>query len=146
MPLKNLPQNRVLVLAVSPFKEDHDSLSALFSHSNWELRWATNIREALDCLDHEAIPVVICERDLKDGTAWRDLLEALSDRTEPPHLIVTSSFADDFLWAEALNLGCYDVLPKPFQSTEVFRVLSLAWRNWHDRMRNREYLAKLAVA
>ena len=28
MPLRNLPQNRVVVLAVSPFKEDHDSLGS----------------------------------------------------------------------------------------------------------------------
>jgi CheY-like chemotaxis protein len=38
---------------------------------------------------------------------------------DPPMLIVTSRLADDYLWAEALNLGAYDVLAKPFDASEV---------------------------
>jgi hypothetical protein len=47
-------------------------------------------------------------------------------------VVVTSRLADKRLWAEALNLGCYDVLPQPFDSGELFRVLSQTWRNWHE--------------
>jgi len=36
---------------------------------------------------------------------------------------VTSRLADERLWAEALNLGAYDVLAKPFDSTEAMRVV-----------------------
>jgi DNA-binding response OmpR family regulator len=45
---------------------------------------------------------------------------------------VTSRVADDSLWAEVLNLGAYDLLMKPFDLTEVFRVVSLAWRHWKN--------------
>jgi DNA-binding response OmpR family regulator len=31
-----------------------------------------------------------------------------------------------------LNLGAYDLLMKPFDLTEVFRVVSLAWRHWKN--------------
>jgi DNA-binding response OmpR family regulator len=51
-------------------------------------------------------------------------------------LIVTSDLADDRLWAEALNLGAYDVLAKPFRAAEVFRTVSLAWRQWKDSFGN----------
>jgi DNA-binding response OmpR family regulator len=57
------------------------------------------------------------------------LLEQLARLPDPPALVVTSRIADDSLWAEALNLGAYDVLAKPFDGAEVVRVVSLAWLN-----------------
>jgi DNA-binding response OmpR family regulator len=60
----------------------------------------------------------------------------------PPLLIVASRTADEYLWAEALNLGAYDVLSKPYHPAEVIRVLSMAWLHW----RNRHEPAALAQA
>ena len=51
----------------------------------------------------------------------------------PPLLIVTSRVADACLWAEALNMGAYDVLAKPFDLTEVTRILSSAWLHWQEQ-------------
>ena len=45
----------------------------------------------------------------------------------PPLVIVTSIHADEFLWAEALNLGAHDVIAKPLNKMELIRTLSLAW-------------------
>jgi hypothetical protein len=39
------------------------------------------------------------------------------------------------MWAEVLNLGGYDVLPEPFDGSEVIRILSLAWLHWRDKYR-----------
>jgi DNA-binding response OmpR family regulator len=36
--------------------------------------------------------------------------------------------ADEYLWAEVLNLGGYDLLAKPFRDPEVKRVLAAALR------------------
>jgi FixJ family two-component response regulator len=75
------------------------------------------------------MPVVITERDLPPYS-WKDLLEQLALMTNPPRLIVASNNADAQLWGEVLNLGAYDVLPKPFQSAELFPSVSSAWRAW----------------
>jgi DNA-binding NtrC family response regulator len=48
-------------------------------------------------------------------------------------LIVTSRLADDRLWAEALNLGAYDVIAKPFDASEVVRIAGLACAHWNQR-------------
>jgi hypothetical protein len=50
---------------------------------------------------------------------------------------VGSRSADEFLWAEALNLGAYDVLARPFEPSEVMRTLSLAWLQWNEAGRHR---------
>ena len=77
------------------------------------------------------IRVVIGIADQPDGT-WRDLLAHGAALQKPPNLIVASRSTDDRLWAEALNLGAYDVLTMPFRAAEVFRSVSLAWRHWKD--------------
>jgi DNA-binding response OmpR family regulator len=51
----------------------------------------------------------------------------------PPDLIVASRLADEYLWAEVLNLGGYDVLAKPFNAEEVRRVVGLACEHHQER-------------
>jgi len=54
-------------------------------------------------------------------------------RLQRLRLIVTSRLADECLWAEALNIGAYDVLAKPFDRNEVRRSESLACLHWNDK-------------
>ncbi len=128
------PERAVTVLTLSSLEEDHSNLGAILSRSNWRVYHARNCQEALDLLQQERIPVLVCERDLADG-CWKDVLNQLWDCQSPPMLIVTSRHADDHLWAEVLNLGGYDVLAKPFAAEEVIRIISLAWLQWKQRFR-----------
>jgi FixJ family two-component response regulator len=73
--------------------------------------------------------VVVCEQDLTPGS-WKEMLDQVTILPYPPSLIVTSRLADERLWAEALNLGAFDVLAKPFDRTEAMRVVGAAWRAW----------------
>ena len=66
--------------------------------------------------------IVVCESTLPGGT-WRDVLRHINECLDPPVLIVTSRLANEYLWAEVLNLGGYDVLAKPFDKQEVLWVL-----------------------
>ncbi len=122
----------VTVLSVSPLAEDYISLRAVFDRSKWNLRKSETLASALPTIRKYEIGVVICERDLSPGT-WIDMLEALNLLRVAPPLIVTSRLADDRLWVEALNLGAYDVLAKPFERDEVVRSVSLAWSHWRNQ-------------
>jgi DNA-binding NtrC family response regulator len=132
----------LIALSVFPIQENQNSLRHILRYSNWPLfhgsKWALkttkSLVEALPILQNGGIPVVLCERDLRPGT-WKDMVQALALLPDPPYLIVTSRHADDRLWAEALNLGAYDVLPTPFDSAELIRSLSVAWLRWSDRRR-----------
>ncbi|MBZ5581799.1 MAG: response regulator [Acidobacteriia bacterium] len=90
---------------------------------------ASDSRQALAAIPRTEIQVVICERDLPDGS-WRDILRAIHMRPDPPSLIVTSRLADERLWAEVLNEGGYDVLAQPFDAQEVRRTAVLARDRW----------------
>jgi DNA-binding NtrC family response regulator len=130
----------VTLLSVGLIEEDHASLQGILQCSQCDLRptckWKLNacrtLASALKALRKLRVPVVVCESDLRPGT-WKEVLEELSTLPDPPFLIVTSRLADERLWAEALNLGAYDVLAKPFDGTEVTRIVGMAWLRWKDR-------------
>lgn len=133
-------------LSVSPQKGDHLLLRKIFERSNWELFEADCLASALRILYRHNIDVVLCERDLPLNT-WTDMWDDLSAFPNAPALIVTSRFADDRLWAEALNLGAYDVLAKPFDEREVVRVVSSAWQHHqHSRTTQGSRRAKVMTA
>lgn len=130
----------VAVLCVDPCKEDHVALEDIFNNSPWNsfpdslwrLQVSASLKSAWSLLRTERFPLVLCECDLHPGS-WRELLDLLALLPDPPFLIVTSRVADERLWAEALNLGAYDVLAKPFDCTEVMRVVSMAWMHWTEQ-------------
>ena len=78
----NTPQSsdssasRVVVLAVTAEKADHDQLRRIFSRSNWTLHRASSCREAMHSLENGAVGVLVAASDLPDGT-WQNLLESL---------------------------------------------------------------------
>ena len=124
----------VVVLSISPTEEDYTALKRILSRpestasteSTWTIYPAAALKSALPVLRENPIAIVLSERDLVPGT-WKDVLAETLNLSDPPLLIVASRLADEYLWAEALNLGAYDVLAKPFDADEVVRVLRSAW-------------------
>lgn len=129
-------QKRTLLL-VSPVHEDRSSLERLLDDSDstahtaskWSVVRHPTPEPAVTELRENRIPIVICEGDVSRD-AWRELLGELALLPDPPLLIVISRLADDRLWAEALNLGAWDVLAKPLDREEVNRTLNTAWLHW----------------
>ncbi len=121
----------VTVLLVSSSPEDHLSLRHLLAHTKWVLLEAETCAEAATVLTNVHVPVVICDDVLRDG-GWKDVLSLTTGGEDTPPVIVSSRVADDYLWAEVLNLGGYNVLDKPFDIRELTRVVSLAYRQHHE--------------
>lgn len=122
----------ISVLSVSPFWTDHNALEQLLHPPRWTLRKAQSFSAALALLANERVSLVVCESDLGQES-WREVLAETVVISDAPFLIVTSQLADERLWVDALDLGAYDVLVKPFDTTELTRVLNSAWLNWHGR-------------
>lgn len=117
----------ILVVSVSSTPGDHAELERLLQMPRWEVYRSNTVGSAVRLLRAlRLVPIVVCDANLFPAT-WQELLAEIGVLPEPPYLIVTSRIADDHLWAEALNLGAYDVLGKPFDVTELTRSLSLAW-------------------
>jgi len=139
------------ILSVSANDEDHaffaksartDPEWALSTNAKWDVYGAFNVPSALHTLRARPIPVLVCTDELAEHT-WQELLEDALALQDAPSVILASRLADDRLWAEAINLGAYDVLAKPFVRNEVIRVVTAAWASWLGRQeRNRRKLAE----
>ncbi|SPE38900.1 hypothetical protein SBA3_30015 [Candidatus Sulfopaludibacter sp. SbA3] len=118
------------VLSVSPGHEDCASLVRIFK-SEWTVIASATVASAFSVLREIPLPIVICDCDISSGT-WGEMLDHISFLPDPPLLIVASRLADERLWAEALNLGAWDVLAKPFDAGEVKRIVNIAGQHWHN--------------
>jgi DNA-binding NtrC family response regulator len=90
-----------------------------------ELDHALTVQAARDRLEKETYAVILTEGVLADGY-WLDVLRLARELAPEPEVIVTDPQADARFWAEALNLGAYDLLTQPFYEPEVQRILSHA--------------------
>ena len=119
------------VLSVSANQEDCASLERILN-SDLTVIGSATAASALSVLRETPVPIVIYDCDSSLGS-WIDMLTQVSLLPDPPLFIVTSRLADERLWSEALNLGAWDVLAKPFDAYEVIRIVSVAGQHWRDR-------------
>ena len=118
---------------------DQDSITRIVDSSGcplppeckWRVHLQASVESTMASLRRERIPIILCDRD-RTADAWKELLEQFDGLSSPPSLIVASRLADDHLWVEALNLGAYDVLAKPFETAEVVRIFNLACLRWNQ--------------
>ena len=128
--LQAAPEVLVAALVVNPISSDRSALRAIFARSNWKWVLVQTIEKANSWLVASSpLPVVICERELPDGN-WKRLYDQTEALPRPPRFIVSSRLADEYLWAEVLNVGAHDVLATPFDECEVSRVVEHAAESW----------------
>ena len=112
------------VLFVSGYPDDANRLSRMLDALPLCLLHVPNLRQARRELHRHPYSVILSEAFLPDGS-WMDVLD-LAKECEGVEVIVTDQDADARLWAEALNLGAYDVISQPFYEPEVRRILQNA--------------------
>jgi hypothetical protein len=134
------PPGTIAVLSLSPSENDHAVLARTFRNSSLTLypnRRLTlqpipTLASTLALLRTHPIPIVLCDDDAYPE-AWLDILRAGKLLPAPPCVIVTSRLAGDRLWMELLGEGAFDLLPKPFDPSEVMRIIHSAWVHWQNR-------------
>lgn len=122
------------VLSVSPDPEEHQALRRILPPANWKIAAVRSIAEAREYLSAFPVSIVLCARNLPDGD-WKDLLRQVHQTDCPPEVVVFARHADDWLWADVLELGGYDVIESPFDGQELYRVASLAGARARDLAR-----------
>lgn len=116
---------RSRVLYISGHPEDARELTRMLFDLPVALHYVKSLRLARRKLQQHHYSVVLTDSILPDGT-WLDALHLAQKVTQELQVIVTDPQADARFWAEALNLGAYDLLTQPFYKPEVRRILSNA--------------------
>ena len=123
---------KIPLLVVSSQSDDFSAVRQILQNPAWQIEYAKDLEDAGKCLQRKVASVILCERDLPDGT-WKDLLHRTRELPVIPSVLVVSRHADDDLWADVPSSGGYDVLPKPYDRREMVRVIGMAWRHCHSR-------------
>ena len=110
------------VLFISGRHEDARCLSQMLHALPLVLDHVETLLQARAKLQQEDYEVVLTEAALPDGN-WLDAMRLARECPHEPEVIVTDPLADARFWAEALNLGAYDLLAQPFYEPEVRRIL-----------------------
>ncbi|MGH9070397.1 MAG: response regulator [Acidimicrobiales bacterium] len=79
---------------------------------------ASNVSDALLCLDRQHFDVALVDLLLPLPTGW-DLLDALRDHPGWPRAVVVSAVATPSNKARAYDMGAVDVMLKPFDPMDL---------------------------
>jgi two-component system response regulator PilR (NtrC family) len=113
---------RSRVLLVSGHPDDARNLSHMLQNLPITMDNVGSLHQARTKLQQEDYNVVMTEAALPDGN-WLDVLHLARESSHEFQVVVTDPHADARLWAEALNLGVYDLVAQPFYQPEVCRIL-----------------------
>lgn len=122
-------QNPFAVLVVSANEEDHALFEVFLSSVGYILYHASTLAEAITILGQSPVPVIVTERTLPDGS-WIGVRVSSGSPCNPPLVIVFSDPGDATFWAQAFNLGAFDVLYRPRAETIVAGAVNLANLRW----------------
>ncbi len=118
---------------------DVEALSRLLRTESLEVHQAATLAEAAELLRGTDAKVLVAETAFADGN-WADALRLLAQEHHGAVLVVSAAHADDRLWAETINCGAYDLIPKPFYAPETCRILIGAY-SYATRQESRRFAA-----
>jgi two-component system response regulator PilR (NtrC family) len=100
-------------------------LEILLSKEGYSVRSAPGMGKALALMDEKAPDLVITDLKMKGGSGL-DLLREIKSRSPEVEVVVITAFATNETAIEALKLGAYDYITKPFQVDEIRVVVQRA--------------------
>ena len=124
----------IVAVYVGAGSRDLDELNRIFQSRDWEL-WGLPSWEAVMAHSNAKYAThFIYDHDPAD----RSWVRALADTQALPHhpaFLLASRISEEALWVELLKLGGYDLLRKPFNELDVYRVIVLAWKQSGSRQK-----------
>jgi two-component system response regulator PilR (NtrC family) len=106
------------VLIVDDEQSLVDFLTVLCTAEGYEVAQATSVASARDRLSEATPDLVLCDMMMPDGNGL-DLLREIRARDAAPAVIMMTAFTSTKSAIEAMKLGAYDYVPKPFDVDEL---------------------------
>jgi DNA-binding NtrC family response regulator len=113
---------RSRILFISGRPDDARRISEMLHALPLHVEHVSSVKQAATQLSRQDYDLILTEASLPDG-GWMDVLHLVRECPRETEVIVTDPQADARFWAEALNLGAYDLLAQPFYEPEVRRIL-----------------------
>ena len=106
------------VLVVSSDSEDRKALAQLLDRFSLHVIPCSSVAQASEVLSRHAVDVAFCDDRLSDG-CYRDLLAIKNPGQKLPRLVVIFRTGEWEQYLEAMHLGAFDALRRPWRPTDV---------------------------
>jgi DNA-binding NtrC family response regulator len=121
-----------VVVVISRNDDTRAALRRIFREIDWSIRERRSVASFGESVPPAWSGLVLTDYTLGDGT-WRDVAEAAEAHSPNTRVIVMSRVADDYMWAEVLNCGAFDLISQqPVDRAEVVRTAAAALRHMHN--------------
>ena len=113
---------RSRILFISGHPDDARRLAPMLRALPLVMEYVGTLEQARNQLQQGDYEIILTEANLPDGD-WLGALHLAREHPGEIKVIVTDPQADARFWAEALNLGAFDLLTQPYYEPEVRRIL-----------------------
>ena len=120
-----MPDNRPHILVVDDELSMRELLELLLTRSGYQVFCAESGKEAVSMIRGADHDLVLCDIRLGDMTGL-EVLRAAKQKNPNTIVIMISAYASTETAVEAMNLGAYDYVPKPFDNMELKATIAKA--------------------
>jgi two-component system response regulator PilR (NtrC family) len=132
------------ILVVDDEESIREFLDIMLRKEGYEVTVAEDGQKALDVLKKKAFDLVISDMQMPNLTGL-ELLKAVKDQYPDMLFMMITAFATAETAVEAMKLGAYDYLTKPFKIDEVRIVIANALRSKNLEVENRSLKKELKL-
>ncbi len=113
------------LLVIDDEQSIRDFLSLLFKEEGYDVRTASSVSTAREEIDKRDFDVVLCDVLMPDGNGL-ELLEEIKQQQQHTAVVMMTAYSSTRSAIEAMKLGAYNYLSKPFEVDELKVVVARA--------------------
>ena len=91
----------------------------------WEMRLTRSVEQSVRVLDEFKPPLVVYDWASEEDD-WRFAVDRLTARPDRPCVLLASRVVDEYLWAEVVRHGGFDVIPRSANSEQLIGSIRFA--------------------
>jgi DNA-binding NtrC family response regulator len=121
-------KNTLRLLLVTRDDDLSCSVQNAAARCGWQMRLARSVEQSIPVLDEFRAPLVIYDWNPEEGD-WRFAVDCLTARPDRPSVLLASPVVDQYLWAELVRHGGFEVIPRSANVEQLIRSVRFAQRS-----------------
>lgn len=118
----------IKLLLITPDDDLYLSVHNAAKRCEWQLERARSVEQSLHTLDTFPARIVIYDWTPQDDD-WRFAIDRLSARPHHLCILLASRVIDEYLWAELVTHGGFDVISRSADTEQLIRSVRFAHRS-----------------
>jgi DNA-binding response OmpR family regulator len=125
---ETMPEVSIKLLLVTPDDDLYLSVHKAAKRCGWRIERVRSVEESLHLLDTFR-PLLVIYDWTPEEDDWRLAIDRLSAEPDHPCILLASRVIDEYLWAELVTHGGFDVISRSADTDQLIRSVRFAHRS-----------------